>query len=267
MLLNFITFTQLAQNTACTTYDLCVLNASSNLGTGNAYWFHSINTVDGDFTIEMTSNKNLAYKLFGPFEIVDQDLCDSLSQSLSDVSIFYTTGQNILSLSDVSPIGSFYILYVSNLVNGNGAIINVNTLNCFPFVLGSIVEKFYGQSKHHSNHIYFETSREFSIDYYTVEHSTDGIFWQALDRVYSTNLEYNSYHVEHLFKDLDNYYRLVSYDIDGSITKSQEIIHIENQKNQQVAKVYNSMGQEVDEFYKGFVIYLFEDGTTVKIAK
>lgn len=262
---HFIGMTQLTQNSPCNTHDLCILNANSNLQTGGGYWFHSINTVDGNFNLEMTSNKNLAYKLFGPFETVTQHICDSISQEISDLAIFYTNGQTILSLSDVSPIGSFYVLYVTNLANGNGAIVNVNTINCIPFVLGSIIEEFYGEKRDEAtNVIFFNTSRENNVNYYELEYSNNGIEWQTLGKTYATNLTFNRYQVEHQFEYHENYYRLLTYDFDGTSSKSKEIIYILNRKQSHPIKIYNLIGQEVDTNYKGLVIYQYEDGSTVK---
>lgn len=266
LLINFVSLAQLAQNTPCTTHDICILNASSNLGPNNGYWFHSINTSNGAFSMELTSNKSLRYKFFGPFEIVDQDLCDSLAQSLDNLSIFTTSGQTVLTLTDSSAIGSFYILYVTNVANGNGAIININSINCIPFTLGATINSFYGYNKNEYNHIYFETSREFNLDYYTVEHSNDGIQWKATETVYPTNLDFNNYNVKHKSESVDNYYRISYIDFDGTKTIADEIIYIKNNRKNPI-KRYNSFGQEVDEYQKGLIIYLYEDGTTEKVLR
>lgn len=267
IILHFIGFSQLPQNSPCSTHDICILNANSNLATGGGYWFHSINTVDGDFNMEMTSNKDLAYKLFGPFETVDQQICDSISQEISDLSTFFTNGQTILSLSDVSPIGSFYILYVTNLANGNGAIVNVNTINCIPFTLGAVIEDFYGENKGNSNQIHFNTIRENKVDYYSIEQTIDGIEWKSIGKVYPTNLELNNYFVEHEIEFHSNYYRLITIDLDGTRTASTHVIHLENNQDKTPMKAYNLMGQAVDEYYKGLVIYQNEDGSTLKVFK
>jgi len=62
-----------------------------------------------------------------------------------------------------------------------------------------------------------------------------------------------------------NYYRLKQTDTDGA-EKISALVSVDNRENtgKVAVKTLNILGQEIDENYKGLVIVLFEDGTSIK---
>ena len=64
------------------------------------------------------------------------------------------------------------------------------------------------------------------------------------------------------------YYRLKQTDFDGQTTYSN-LISIDNREmtDRKIVGVFNMLGQEIDETYKGLIIVVYSDGTSIKQVK
>ena len=131
---------------------------------------------------------------------------------------------------------------------------------------------FAGSNQDNTNVFQWKTATEINNNYFTIENSLDGINWVEVTRVNgagnSTTPNQYSYFLNKYENKL-NYYRLKQTDFNGAY-KYHGIIVIDNtitNSEPNIIGIYNQYGQQVDENYKGFVIYHYEDGTSKKIIK
>jgi hypothetical protein len=109
---------------------------------------------------------------------------------------------------------------------------------------------------------------EIDNDYYTIEHSTDGYEWEVIGivdgvGVTTQTLEYTFIHVD--TKSGTNYYRLKQTDYDGKFEKFGPISVEVIREKQYVVRMYNLLGQPVNENYKGIVILEWDNGEREKV--
>lgn len=117
------------------------------------------------------------------------------------------------------------------------------------------------------NLIEWATASELNNDYFILERSNDGYNWEDINR--ESGAGNSSQVMKYQYKDYSrkddvNYYRLTQVDFNG-LREVFRIIGVNNKtKEKEVIKIINLMGQEVDEYKKGFVIYYYSDGTYQK---
>ena len=140
--------------------------------------------------------------------------------------------------------------------------ITINCLSTLPIKLTS----FTVANKLRVNTLYWETATQTNNDYFTMEHSSDGFKWDIINKLQgagsSTSLK--SYSIEHRdYPNAINYYRLTQTDYDGK-SETFPVISIDNLLDVRLLKRVNTMGQEVDVYYRGIVIEVYSDGSTIK---
>ena len=119
------------------------------------------------------------------------------------------------------------------------------------------------------NLIKWATYTEINNNYFTIERSTDGQNWDEIYTKSGAGNSNNTLYYEYRDKTFDkniNYYRLRQTDFDGT-NESFNIVSIDNRGNKEIIKTINILGQEVDETYKGIVIYLYSDGSSKKTIR
>ena len=112
-------------------------------------------------------------------------------------------------------------------------------------------------------------SSQLNNDYFIVEHSTDGYVWEEIDNVLGEGtttdiIEYTSTHTNPSIGI--NYYRLTQVDYDG-ISETFNIISVEmiaRKKKQNIIRMTNIVGQEVNKDYQGTIIILWDNGESSK---
>lgn len=186
------------------------------------------------------------------------------------------TSENDYGDGYVTPItasaGDIYILLVDNYSSSSSPF-NLTwggtaVLGCAsPVVLSVELTSFTGEYEDRKNILNWETASETNNDYFEIERSIDGDSWSSVGTMIgngTTNTP-NNYQIEdYYFEHVLNYYRLNQIDFDGKKT-THKIITIDNSlKNKVLEKIVNTLGQEVDENYKGMVLYVYSDGTVVK---
>ncbi len=121
------------------------------------------------------------------------------------------------------------------------------------------------------NVISWQTASEKNNDYFTIEHTIDGQFFETIGQKNGAGTTFDLIEYEHHHYDVPNsinYYRLKQTDFDGNFTFS-ELVSVDNRTTIGQVKIivnrYNLLGQEIDEFYKGIIIVLYSDGSTEKI--
>ena len=107
-------------------------------------------------------------------------------------------------------------------------------------------------------------------DYFEIQRSTDVEQWTTIETITgagSTNHEMTYGVIDDNPKQGVSYYRLRQTDYDGKSETFNPISITINVEAKVVNKTYNLMGQEVDETYEGFIIEIYEDGTSEKKYK
>ncbi len=131
---------------------------------------------------------------------------------------------------------------------------------------------FKGVQKGNDNELKWTTSSELNNDYFTIEKSLDGIIFE---KVGTENGAGNSSQLLHYsltdfnVRDNINYYRLVQTDFDGKSTTSN-LISIDNrtlESSKEIVLKVNILGQEVNDTYRGLVVIIYSDGSSIKIVQ
>lgn len=170
--------------------------------------------------------------------------------------------------------GQTYIVLLTNY-NGSSGYISFNqssgagAADC-SIVLPVELSSFTGNTDGRRNLLNWSTSTEYNNAYFAVERSVDGLNWETIEVVNGngTTTEVSEYMAfDDHFSNTENYYRLNQVDFDGK-SKLSMIISIDNSIGDKIlVKVVNSLGQEIDDYYKGMVLYIYDDGTVIKKMK
>ena len=145
----------------------------------------------------------------------------------------------------------------------------LDTIDIAPFTGGFLpVELLYfrGQNQEKINLIEWATETELNNHFFIVERSTDGEVWEELATVYGAGTTQNEQYYafeDRSFENEINYYRLTQVDFDGQ-TEVFPLTSIDNRENVHLIRTVNSLGQRVNESYKGLVIEQYSDGTSIK---
>lgn len=172
-----------------------------------------------------------------------------------------------------------YILLVDNFSNSgqpyNLSFGGTSVLGCTPVVLPIELVAFNVTKTSKGNNLTWTTETEDRSNYFTLEWTTDPASgnWQEIAQVpaqgYSQEShDYTSFHANPSSTEI-NYYRLSLTDLDGSRTVYEaHLLSIDNLQGFKKAEhIFNLIGQEVDDNYKGVVIYYYSDGTTERVYR
>lgn len=172
-----------------------------------------------------------------------------------------------------------YILLVDNFSNSGQPYTmsfgGTTVLGCTPVVLPVELTAFSAKKMAKGNMLSWTTQTEERSNYFTIEWTTDPASgdWKEVAQVTAQGYSQEIHHYTNLHTTPSqteiNYYRLSSTDLDGSRKiYDSYIVSVDNtQETKKVAKMFNMMGQEVDENWPGVVIYYYSDGTTEKIYR
>lgn len=109
------------------------------------------------------------------------------------------------------------------------------------------------------------TSFERNSDYFLVERSTDGEFFEMIGaaNALQTSSQFHQYNLmdSKPINHKISYYRLKQVDLDGNYTYSS-IVSVKPLEQIKIIGYYNALGQEIPQNSKGVVIVRYSDGTT-----
>jgi hypothetical protein len=128
---------------------------------------------------------------------------------------------------------------------------------------------FNGKADGHLNALNWVTQSESNSDYYLIERSLDGVYWEKVGITpaagHSAEILNYSLVDENYEKGKSFVYRLGMYDLDGSLKWYDDLVLISREQvRKKIARRYNVLGQEIPENQKGFVLIIYEDGTIEK---
>ncbi|MDH4472413.1 MAG: hypothetical protein QE487_07375 [Fluviicola sp.] len=147
------------------------------------------------------------------------------------------------------------------------------TLNCTPIILPIELVEFMANYRRptNSNVVNWETASERDNDHFTLERSTDATNWTIVDQ--QAGSENSVIPIEYVYEDFGfapdviNYYRLSQTDYNGTVEFFDMIAVDNSNSGRKIAKVYNTLGQEVPLETVGMVILQYEDGTTRRVFR
>ncbi|MCE3295365.1 MAG: hypothetical protein K0R65_1079 [Crocinitomicaceae bacterium] len=169
-------------------------------------------------------------------------------------------------------VNKYYIMLIDNF-SSNSTPFGIDFtltcgLNCAPLPIELVDFSVY--EKQTGNLVKWSTMTEINNDYFILEKSIDGNMWEQIAEVDgsgNTTAKKNYSFLDKDVKRVVNYYRLTQFDYNGT-KRVHNIILIDNSSTDVIlVKRVNQLGQEVKEDYKGMVIEVYSDGSTIKRAQ
>lgn len=247
--------------TMCVTGNIIINNGSSIYNNGNFKASANIHLNGGGY---FSNNNNGNIEVGSVSVDGGSTFCSSSNGSTAvNSSITITNGGTFSSCG-----GTFYHGGTVTNQNNNGTFI-LNPGNCTSScitVLSISIAEFTASNKVDGNIIYWKSLNDRTINFYLLEHSTDGLNWEIIKNESVKSGTSNDYSYTHkTFSSGTNYYRLTQIGIGGE-SEMSDIIVLEN-KIKKIIHTVNLMGQPVDEYYRGIVIIQYEDGSTEKVFR
>jgi hypothetical protein len=121
-----------------------------------------------------------------------------------------------------------------------------------------------------SNILLWSTASEHNSDYFAIERSNDGENWVYVNKVQASgnsNQTLSYSFADQYFNTEITYYRIVQYDIDGEYDIYGPISVHNVKENRKVIDFTDMLGRSIDEYYKGWVIVVYDDGTTQNLFR
>jgi len=251
-------------------YALRLGSAQNNNG---KYLYIPINVQDGYIYTITFWTKRVCSTTINTNETSNQTtLLSTLTQTNSNCNSNFSTWYEWSNTYVASYTGTMYFQIVANTVYGGPTSIYIDDVTITesePTPLPIELLYFRGKNDGETNILYWSTASEINNDYFTIEKSYDGYVFNIIDYIegagYSTHQLYYEYHDSNL-QPFITYYKLKQTDYDGKYEYS-EIISVDSRGKEKptLIKIVNTLGQEVTADYNGLIIYLYSDGTIMKI--
>ncbi len=205
-------------------------------------------------TIDPVASDDYDFAIWGPFTLVSASSnCPPISNPIR-CSYAATTGNSgLVDLASnqasegafgdgwveqlTANAGDVYIMLIDNYsASGSGYSVTWGgsaSLGCDPIVLPIELLKFEGYENGETNVIYWTTISETNNDYFTLEKSEDGIYWEELDKIKGAGNSSSTIRYEYVDENpliSYTYYRLKQTDYDGEY-KYSDIIFVQNLAN------------------------------------
>ena len=223
--------------------------------------------------LRITGNNN-SYWNYNTVGVINHVANGSFSASAAPTGDVYTatsgnnttlsTGYSVVTLKLPSNITQVAVDILAR-VNSAGEEWWIDNVELWQITVPLPVElmSFDGYKEDDRNVLVWSTASESNSDYYVLERSQDGNIWEYVSNVdaVGNSIEVNKY----VYQDsrFNGYYRLLQYDMDGSINFLGTLALIEN-KTKYILKIYDLSGREVNTDYTGVVILVYSDGSIVK---
>ena len=188
----------------------------------------------------------------------------------SDNSLIATGNTSPISLGS-STASNVYVVVIMKRNSSplmHSFTLTTNAVVALPVELTS----FTGRKVGKNNELQWVTESEINNDYFTIEKTTDGIYFETVgnENGAGTSSQYLTYTMvdEHVKSEI-NYYRLRQTDFDGKYNY-MPMISIDNRvqaSSKEIVRIINVYGQEVDEHYKGVVIIVYSDNTVYRTVQ
>ena len=121
------------------------------------------------------------------------------------------------------------------------------------------------------NSIEFVTEIEINNDYFIIQRSEDGVFYEdiaEIDGNGSTNTPFMYNYKDYDFNHVVNYYRLQQIDFNGVLTSFNTIVVDNTKKDRKHLKMrLNVLGEVVNEDYKGIIIEVYDNSVVKRLNR
>lgn len=131
---------------------------------------------------------------------------------------------------------------------------------------------FLGVKDGRNNNLSWNTASELNNDYFTIEKTIDGEQFEivGIENGAGTVMQFSSYTLTDFnVRPIINYYRLKQTDFDGKSAVS-DLISIDNthvDSSKEIVMKTNILGQEINDNYRGMVVIVYSDGTSIKVLQ
>lgn len=263
--------------------DLDASNDGCLSGEHQSSWYYFQAASDGDYAFTIETAVDYDFAVWGPLAAIEcppvgAPLRCSYSGTLGDTGLEAGAGDATEGAGGdavVDPISAseddIYIICIDNFT-ADGSSFNLvwdlgggATFDCTLLPIDLVLFKA-GQVGH-GNLIEWRTKSELNNSHYSLEVSADGVNWENMAEIPGAgnssselSYEYTDYNVQN---DI-TYYRLTQTDFDGK-KKKLGTISVQNESDKEIERIINLMGHEVDEDYKGLKVYIYTDGSMLKV--
>lgn len=145
----------------------------------------------------------------------------------------------------------------SNIYYADIKSFSVNCLSVLPVSLIS----FTGENVNERNVLNWITESEYNNDYFTIESSIDGVYFEKIGTVKALNAGTMYEFVDETYQDTVNYYRLSQTDFNGEPRVIGDLVVIDNRSTKVLIGVFDLSGRKVDVNFSGVKVLLFSDGS------
>ena len=165
----------------------------------------------------------------------------------------------------VAPYNGNYIIYLTRYGFYTCANLNSNVRVRYFSSCGNVLSvsliSFTGENVEDRNVLNWITESEDNNNYFTIERSIDGVYFENAGTVKALNTGTMYEFTDETFQDTINYYRLSQTDFNGVKKHIGDVISIDNRKAKVLVKIVDTLGREVGFDYQGVKILIFSDGS------
>ncbi len=260
----------------------------------NPVWYYMRIGQSGSIILDLvqTANANgtgasldVDFAMWGPFSTTTE-ACDRIitnTNPLAPIQCSYSSShQETIALGETGGTstgrtippnavsGQIYMVLLTNYSNQTGYISfnqtgGTGTVDCSIIPLSINLTSFKGKNIKNQNIISWSTIFSNFTAHFEIEHSTNGYYWETVDAI-PPNEMHPVYEVKHSnYKQTTNYYRLVEYNNNGERTELNTLAIDNSIEKHESTKIINTLGQQVDRNTPGIKIFLFDDGTSLKV--
>jgi hypothetical protein len=241
------------------TFDISEIGTMEGCGTG----CNSVDWVQLEYNIDNSGWQTPGNSYF----------CAGTCASLNVIQSDDITGGSIPYASDCFVAGNTLEIRI-NLQCWAGTeywVIDNIRVECSSCALPIELIEFNGYSNNQVNVLNWVTASEINNDYFTLEKSRSGIYWEEIvkiDGAGNSNTITSYEYVDQKPFPQNNYYRLKQTDFDGN-SEYFKIIYINKSinENKKLIKIVNMLGQTVNKEHSGIGFYIYDNGEVFKTTK
>lgn len=123
-----------------------------------------------------------------------------------------------------------------------------------------------------NNKLKWSTATEYNNDFFTIEKSINGVDYEIIglkEAIGNSNEQSNYLLIDKDVTSVINYYRIKHADINGQVSVLDELVldSSSSRTTKEVVSVVNILGEEVNNNFRGEVIIIYIDGSSVRIIQ